>query len=514
MSLNSTQIEDAFTTTDEDIRMLLSNILNLNLENDSNQMVIISTINKLLSTSRNRLQGLDFLNLIINNCSSRVISENAFTWISHCLVKYSGDNLKEIKLVTIGKIVENVYNEQEFTKRFISDYISKVLENCLSAHINSHESEAALETLSICMKHYGSWFSTHKTKIESYLLTFLENSSEKLVEKAAAAFHYLQQIGGAGVDGINHKTNFSTNFQKLCATVQKLFDKFLENQTEIEHSDRSNQEGFEFIDLPHYSQKMLHITARRIRNCLKFIMTMLLKSFPVAKEIIPIHLLDIINRGTAIHQCLSMGNEKSLEDFQFSLLLNKIQVQLLQLLRIFIVWGQANLLPFSFIISKIQIDCLNKSQNCQCFKTDCLFQEVVYKVLGCWLRISKNAVHAHFQTQLVTCILKDITPVTNSVTLSHFREIVSARLPFVSSEIFMTKEVVQEPETIFDDQVLGELNNQTECRSKETNEEEAVDIESTVDTNQDETNALEESNIMPEALLAEKIYYSYRCSSN
>lgn len=98
-----------------------------------------------------------------------------------------------IYLIT-GRIIDNSYEEQEFSKKFISEYISKVLEICSSTHNSSHECEAALQTLAICMKHYGSWFAPHKLRIEKFITTFLDNPSDKVVENAAIAFHYLQQV--------------------------------------------------------------------------------------------------------------------------------------------------------------------------------------------------------------------------------------------------------------------------------------------------------------------------------
>lgn len=102
--MDSSQIEEALNTSDDGVKSLLSTILNMNLWNENNEKIIISAINKMLGISRSRLQGLEFLNLIINNCSSRITSENGNTWISHCLVKYPEDNLKELKLTTIGTI--------------------------------------------------------------------------------------------------------------------------------------------------------------------------------------------------------------------------------------------------------------------------------------------------------------------------------------------------------------------------------------------------------------------------
>lgn len=105
--MNSSQIEETLHTSDDGVKSLLSTILNMNMWNENSEKVIITAINKLLGISKSRLQGLEFLNLIINNCSTRVIAENGITWISHCMVKYSGDDLKELKLRTIGTIVNS-----------------------------------------------------------------------------------------------------------------------------------------------------------------------------------------------------------------------------------------------------------------------------------------------------------------------------------------------------------------------------------------------------------------------
>ncbi|KAG5881499.1 hypothetical protein JTB14_001643 [Gonioctena quinquepunctata] len=463
MPLTSSQIEETLSTRDDCITSLLSNILNLHLQSQDSEGIVMSAINKLLSVSKSRSEGLEYLNLVINNCSNGIIHENALNWMSHCLVKYSGDNLKEIKLETIGRITDIAHKDPEFTKKFVSEYMSKVLEMCLSPHMNDYEMEAALETLSICMKRYASWFTSHKVKIETFLVKCLDSSSESIVKKAAVAFHYLQQVGGAGVDGINHINNFSMSFHKLCATAHNLFDVFFENETEFEQFSRTDVDGFEFDKIALDSQKMLHVLARRIKNCITFIQTMLIKGFPVAKEIKPIEVLNIISRGTMIHQCLtSTDTEKSLADYQFSLLLNNLQINLLQLLRIFIIWSQANSLPFSFIISKILTDCLKKSQNCDCFSSESLYQEAVYKVLQQWIRISKCSLHPHFQSQLVSCILKDITPLKTNLTLSIKAEHDGNKSKRAKRKAVQERIISSGLDSSHFNKILAEKNNQEE----------------------------------------------------
>nr|CAI5850906.1 unnamed protein product [Callosobruchus analis] len=422
MPLQNTQVEEALSSSDEVMKTLLAYILNLNIHNVSNQKIIISSLNKLLSQSKTRLQGLEILHLIIPYCTSSIITENALHWINHCVVKYAGDDLTATKLVTIGLIVWYASADQDFTKKFILDYISKVLDLCLCAKSNPHEIGAALNTLSICMKSYHSWFTQHKGRIEKYLQTFLDCTDEDLLMKAARCFHYLQQVGGAGVDGTGHKANFSTTFTKLCVTAHKLFDTFFENETEIEQYNLDG-EHFEYIELHLDSQKTLHITAKRITNCLEFLKTMLLEGYPVAKEIKPLEILNLVKRGCAIHRCTSTDQEDSLDDYLCSVLLIDIQVKLLQLLRLFIIWGQSNLFPYSYMLTKILVDAFSRNQNCICFKQNQVFQETVYKVLKYWFQVSKCSVKPQFQETIIVGILNEIRPTKTAISLSINTEI-------------------------------------------------------------------------------------------
>lgn len=94
----------------------------------------------------------------------------------------------------IGKIIERASEEQEFTKKLLSDYMTKILEICLLSQVNPYEMESAILTLKICMKRFGSWFGAHKSKIELFLVNFLFSQSINLVKMAAEAFIQLQQV--------------------------------------------------------------------------------------------------------------------------------------------------------------------------------------------------------------------------------------------------------------------------------------------------------------------------------
>lgn len=78
-------------------------------------------------------------------------------------------------------------------------------------------------------------------------------------------------MGSAGLDSINHRTNFSSALHKLCVTTHKLFDKYLENETEVEQYDFSNEDS-----LVPYELSDVCMLALYIENCLIFIKTMML----------------------------------------------------------------------------------------------------------------------------------------------------------------------------------------------------------------------------------------------
>lgn len=83
---------------------------------------------------------------------------------------------------------------------------------------------------------------------------------------------FIFQVGGAGVDGINHRSSFNSSFHKLCITTQKLFDKLFENETEVEQYDLTSDEGYTFPDSLNDTPKIIMC----LENCFKFIKTMML----------------------------------------------------------------------------------------------------------------------------------------------------------------------------------------------------------------------------------------------
>ncbi|XP_066262778.1 proline-, glutamic acid- and leucine-rich protein 1-like [Euwallacea similis] len=439
MPLSTSHIEDLFNSKQEGIKKLLSCILNLNLPHEENEKSIVDIINKLLSTAKHRKEGLEYLNLIVSRCSPFTIAQNSLTWINYCIIKFSDDVLRELKMRLIGEIIKASYNDSDFNKRFITEHVSKVLDNCLTtSHVSPYQCVAALKTLTIVMRYYPSWFGVHSQKIETFILIFLDSPHSELVNNAALAFHYLQQIGGAGTNGANYKANFTHNFHKLCKTAHNLYDKLFVNHTQLfSNIEPLEGDGFEFDD-----ETILDVTARRILNVFKFIETMIKTGFPVAKESRPKVFLGIVCRFLEFHKCISGNNEESLESYQFSLLLQNIQSNTLKLLRLFIIWYQSDSLPFSYSISKSIVESIERVHSCECYKSDSLYQESAFKALSEWVSVSKSSLHPQFQSRLLETILPLITLKKAEATLTISSDNASGKKSEKAKRKAMTNSII------------------------------------------------------------------------
>ncbi|XP_028139817.2 uncharacterized protein LOC114334018 [Diabrotica virgifera virgifera] len=373
----------------------------------------IKKINTLLSNSKTIKEGLELLNSILIHCSVEFLNENLTNWLDVCLVKHS-EHFTDLKLSLIEKFIEASFTNQELAKKISSEYLSKIIDLCLTSKSSFNEIESAFDVLTICMKKFNSC-TTHKTRIEAHILSFLESSADWIVEKAAIAYLYLQQTGNAGTKSNNYVTNFKTTLSQLCCTAHNLLDIFFQNK-EIEQYTPTSQES---PPLEIYTDGDVNLTARSIKNIVTFLSIFIKKEFPVYKEIAPMELLNLIKRCIAIHHCVSENsdNQNSSADYEFFRLHTDIQLDLLSMLRILILWLRSDCLPFAFIISKILLDCLQRSQKCSCFNINCVYLETVYIVLTAYINISKCALNGHFQSEVIKCILIHITPRRNEIAL-------------------------------------------------------------------------------------------------
>ncbi|EFA01004.2 Proline-, glutamic acid- and leucine-rich protein 1-like Protein [Tribolium castaneum] len=385
-----------------------------NMQNPESEKSVIIAVNNLLANGKTRLKGLQLLKDLLLYCSHEVFVENALQWASYCMVQHVEDGSKEIKLNTLAKIIENSNDIETFNKKFATEYLSTTLKACLVTH-NNDEKLSCLKCLAQCMKRFPTWFGNHKQKVEAFLIENLDNSCEELTKWAATAFVYFLETGGAGVNGINYINNFELQFRKICATIQFLYDTFLENVPEINNTLKIEAEIFKFKEFSD-PNKIFEITGTRITNCLIFLQTLLAKQYSVEKRIVPKFVVDIICRGLSVHLCFSRVITD--EEINKLISLRNIQLHLLKLLRIFTTGFQPSLLPFAYELKKSLASVAKRTDVCNCFTYDTIFKTELYKALHIWLMLSKNVNETYLEEIVVPMAIKDISPVRKNVLLN------------------------------------------------------------------------------------------------
>ncbi|KAK4877553.1 hypothetical protein RN001_010059 [Aquatica leii] len=381
--------------------------------------IVVSYINKLLNTSETRAEGLKLLNSMIFKIPQQFVLDNYLSWIPMLLSITSSDETNnEYRIQIIVKIIQICKGTQEFDK-FLVNNLQKLIQVCLTIQSNSATNETTLHCIRVCIEKYPSSCIPSKSKLEESLSKYIMSDAPKsFIKDVGTTCHLLLQIAGSSANNINQQNNWTNHFCKLCATIHNVYNGFFQDVTEyiegIDHSTASF--SIDAIESSEASAiKKQNQRAIVLRNLVIFLNQMLVEKYPYMKSIeIPVA-LNVFKRGLmvdAYDEC-----ENSIEEAQFSVLLYDHQTELLYLLRSFIACFTTSLIPFSMIISKIIIDCLQRTEK-HFFKNSCKYQEAVYKVLSEWVSIVKNKLNLSIHNKIVTAILIEISPPVNSVVLN------------------------------------------------------------------------------------------------
>ncbi|CAH1110655.1 unnamed protein product [Psylliodes chrysocephalus] len=132
------------------------NLFNLILLNGPTEEHL-RAVNELLSTSKTSGKGLELLNYLLNYCTIDMISDYVILWLDFCLKESSeNENFTESKLLLlISKLFEISCNNNDVSKKIVSDCLSKVVDLCLKQTNNSYESVSC--TRCSCSKYEEIW---------------------------------------------------------------------------------------------------------------------------------------------------------------------------------------------------------------------------------------------------------------------------------------------------------------------------------------------------------------------
>ncbi|XP_018325691.1 uncharacterized protein LOC108737370 [Agrilus planipennis] len=421
MAFTLPQVKELFSVSEKCKNVhkvnIVADFFDLNVRNEKNVEKILHNVNAFLNSNANREIGFTFLGLLIPHCPTSLLVENCVDWIKVCIPNQITKSLSQEQLFVIEVLLENCSNIQEFAKALTSGLLPKLIELILT-NLNANKSlETSLGCLKHCLRKFPSTCLPLKNKISTALLKFLEfQSSDKIIQSAGSAYHFLQQVGGAGPESINHISNWLGQFQKLCTTAQSLFDLLFENITEY-NTYPYNDEPFSFNEIPSSASLLtvMSVTSTRLKNTLLFLNSFLIESYPVAKHVPVPEILDVIRRGLSADCYKKTDN---VEDLHLSYLLYQIQIQLLILLKSLLACLKQNILPQSFLITKLLVDCLSRGQSYRYFLNKSDFQVTVYNVLSYWISVSRSTFNLTLNDKFIDSVLRDIQPLKSTLTLT------------------------------------------------------------------------------------------------
>lgn len=106
MPLQAIDVEQAAISREESLlKDHLPHILHIQGPNETTEKAVLSAISRLTATKKHRRHGLECLSQVITSLSPATVRDNAFLWVELCIVKYTDDDLRELKLRVLGKFL-------------------------------------------------------------------------------------------------------------------------------------------------------------------------------------------------------------------------------------------------------------------------------------------------------------------------------------------------------------------------------------------------------------------------
>ena len=253
---------DAHDIVDEnqDLDVVLSYVEHLNsnslLQNSSSKTIqsLVAATHTCLHSKKcqGKTIGLVCLQSLSNECHDEVFVENASNWFSK-----SKDFLQKgpfeapfqrLLLSVIRILVQRAPQHPEISKQLTS-VISSVVESILKVQekLPSLADDCVSTIVSIFKQYPGSCGST-RGRVEKYLIANMETTSFLSGELLAKCFALTWRLGGGGKEGIEHKANFVTLFQRFACTLDEVTNEIL--SLSVQFKAKSGQKCAEPFKLP------------------------------------------------------------------------------------------------------------------------------------------------------------------------------------------------------------------------------------------------------------------------
>ena len=243
---------------DQDVEVVLSYVEELQsvsmLENCSLKMLqsLLSSMNGCLHSKKSigKLNGLIILQFVVQDCPDDIFNEHGANWTTLILNMLQKMQVGDGALRLLCSIVRTlVKRAPKFPD--VSRYLTTVVALTNDALINisqkhGHLLNDCVSTISVLFKTYPGSCSSSISNVEKLLILNVKPDSKLNSEILAKCLSLIPRLGGGGKEGINHKANFVTMFQKLSFTLEDLQNElfklsFKPNQKNVDSQGRAEE---------------------------------------------------------------------------------------------------------------------------------------------------------------------------------------------------------------------------------------------------------------------------------
>jgi hypothetical protein len=266
----------------------------------------IACINSCFNAKNGKLNGLVILQTLVQDCSDEVFQENGQSWIKmvwSSLQKSNNSSLGFSRLAcsTMRTLIRRAPNFPDVS-RYVTTIVSPIIETLLSI-ANTHVSLAndVIRTVCVMFKLYPGSCGPSQGHVDKFLLANIVSESSLDKQILAKCLALMPRLGGGGKEGIHHKANFVTMFQKLAVTLSNIVES-IQSVAPLVSTRRKKtvqtfvQEPFKLptINNTDLLKKVLHLQCQFdiLCECLKELLKV---PFPHTKSVRPGLLFMVLN---------------------------------------------------------------------------------------------------------------------------------------------------------------------------------------------------------------------------
>ncbi|KAK5644092.1 hypothetical protein RI129_007937 [Pyrocoelia pectoralis] len=371
--------------------------------------VIVPFIDKLLSHTKLRQDGLYILDNLLFKFPIELVHEKSTNWSNLCI---NNKPLTALQLSVLIKLIQICHGDKDFDNR-LKQHLPEIVHTCLSKQ-PWDDLGKKLDCVTVCVNYYPKLLSPLRNEIENNLSFYLSGSyTQDVIKQVGVLFHALQEV--PVLNQSNVEQNWTNQFYKLCSTIHRLYDDVL-NVSEFDRYNYNEKVApFDEVYLAVFATDKVGEYLQRyrqLRNVVTFTNCMLEEKFSQPKKLKISVILDVLQRGLAAE---SYEKRDPNSEYRIADMLQH-QTDLIYLFQSLITCFNKQLLPLSVRITKLILTCQERSRR-ECFPKNSAYQEALYELIRCWVMFSHNNADVIPYDKIISVIVQEITPVTEGNVL-------------------------------------------------------------------------------------------------